>query len=211
MPYLNIYLPVLILITLSIVIKYGITLKLSEYRILILYLIVTLFVESAANTLDYYKQSNLSVYNIGMIFEVNIFLNIFLKKSTDKIKTLLHYTITIFNCFALVNIIFFQKYNKFQSNTYTLACLLLMFVTLSFLFKLIIKKTNSPLRDFFFWFSIGVLFCYLGNFPYLSSLNSLIALNDNTEKALAIISITVNSLLYLLISIGVVCNRREAN
>ena len=185
-------------------------LKRVVYLVLLIYLIYNFLIELIANILDANNFSNLELYNFGMISEVLFFLTVYyISFESFFLKRVIIYTGFFFAGFSCINAFLFQSYHSFFSNTYTVGSVLLMAVSLYYLVAVVLRNEElSPVHTFMFWFSIGVLFCYLGNLPYLSVLNNLLS-TDNKAMArnLALISMTVNTLLYILIVIGAICNR----
>lgn len=207
MDYSNIHLPLIILMAIFFLIKARKKIE-RYYFLLLIYLVVNLLVESFANVLDYNKKSNIALYNFGMIFEITVFLLIYYREMHWKI--IIKSAILLFLIFAWINALFFQNLHSFYSNTYTVGSILLMSFSLYYLFGIVVKnETINPLFNFMFWFSIGVLFCYLGNLPYLSILNKLLSADNKVLiRNLALISLVVNTLLYILIIIGSLCHRK---
>lgn len=211
MDYSNLHLPLIILMAFLTVLVWGAKLGSKTQRLFLLYLGVNFFVESIANILDYNGKSNLDLYNAGMIFEISFFLYIFRRNTANYlIKKAILISVFFFLLIASLDIILLQKKHSFLSNAYTVGCFLLMGASLYFLFLIVIKsKHTNPLKNFLFWFSIGVLFCYLGNLPYLSVINRLFATDNKLlARNLAIISLVVNTLLYVLIIIGNICHKK---
>lgn len=165
-----------------------------------IYLPANFIIELIANILD----SNIVLYNAAMIFEITLFLLVYYRSMPETwVRKIIFYMIIFFLFFAIMDALLLQEYTTFFSYTYTVGCVLLMFASLYYLFIIVIKYENiNPLKNFLFWFSIGVLFCYLGNLPYLSVLNKIISVKNNN---LSNISKVVNTLLYLLITIGSIC------
>ncbi len=213
MDYLyRILLPLIILIVLAVVLKTQPTL--SGYPIwkwLAFYLIVNFIVELVANILEANNRNNLALYNFGMAFEVGIFFRLFLIIHNDKsIKFAIGVFATLFTLAFLADLLFIHGIMQFNAYAYTVACLLLAsccFITLG---KSVINGfERNPLHDFKFWFSIGVLFCYLGNAFYLILVNKLIETSRIDLKYLSIISLTVNAIMYIMIAIGSACQKEE--
>lgn len=205
-----IYLPAIILITLIVVHTNRKKVNHKIRTLLFIYLATNFLIELIANILT----TNIVLYNAGMIFEVTIFLAIFYKSiPLIRIKKVIVYMIILFEAYAIINALLFQSVVTFYSYTYFLGSFFLMLTTLYYLFFIVIKfETVNPLKDFLFWFSIGVLFCYLGNLPYLSVVNNVISIDDRSVNySLATISKVVNTLLYLLIIIGSLCQVNTKN
>lgn len=198
------HLPVTILLALIIVFVNRQKINKNIRSLLLLYLAVNFIIELTANMME----TNIALYNAGMVIEITIFLIIYYRSIPEiKIKKGIGYIIPAFLLFALINALFIQHYRILFSNTYIVGCVVLMFISLYYLFNIVILREQvNPLKSFLFWFSIGVLFCYLGNLPYLSILNTVInSKNEILKNNLAYISETVNTLLYLLIITGAIC------
>ena len=208
----RILLPLIILIVLAVVLKTQP--KLSGHFIwkwLVLYLIVNFAVELLANILEANHRNNLALYNFGMAFEVGIFLRLFILINDDKkVKSLIGVFAVLFTLAFLIDLLLIHGILQFNAYAYTAACLLLTsccFITLG---KSVVNGfERNPLHDFKFWFSIGVLFCYLGNAFYLILVNKLVETNSIDLKNLSIISLTVNTIMYIMIAIGSACQKEE--
>jgi hypothetical protein len=164
-------------------------------------LIVLVFIDKGFSTYG--------VYNLEMIFEVLFFLFFFYRNGAPElIKNSIPLLISIFVLFSIYNILLIQKWTDFNTNTYTLGSFFLFYVCGYYLIYSVLRNENkNPLRNLLFWISLGLLFCYLGNFPFLSNVNQLFTLNAVMATSLRTISLVVNLLLYLLIIVGVICNR----
>jgi len=203
-------LPLVNLIILIIVLRFKPTLsQMSLWKLLVPYLFINLIIESTANILEANGKNNLSLYNFQLAFEVLIFLYIF-HNIAETEKFFIRLFIVIFILFFGVNIIFIQGPKIFQTYSYALGCLLMLICSINCLLKNILQTSDlHPLRDFSFWFSIGVLFCYLGNAFYLSLVNKLVSTDKFALKDLSIISLTVNTIMYTLIGAGSICQRKK--
>lgn len=206
------FLPTVILITLIVLLINRHKLTPSYNKNFIAYLVVTFFVETTAHLLTVYYGNNIPLYNFQMIFEISFFYYTFYKAiSKPSVKQIILYFSIAFLVFAIGNLIFYQTLYDFNSYTYTLGSIFLSFLCLYFLFEIVILSTNiiNPFQNFLFWVSIGILFCYLGNLPYLSSLNVLFQNHDSIVTSLSIISKVVNTLLFVLMIIGVLCQKKK--
>lgn len=180
------------------------------FKYLLLYLCTNFVFEAIAFYLIEHGINNIHVYNVEMIFEVSFFLILFKKSAFSfTYKRAITIAVIAFIVFAIINIIFSQSIIIFNSNTYTLGSFFLIFACGIYLYNSILKNEDrNPLFSLMFWVSLGVLFCYLGNFPFLSNVNQLFIINENMALRLQVISISVNVLLYLLITVGILCNRK---
>lgn len=181
------------------------------FEYILAYLSGNFFFESLAFYFQEKPSGNIAIYNLEMIFEVSFFLLLYRKITVRKTqKKWISAAILLFITFAILNIQFFQHIHIFNSNTYTLGSFLLIFACSFFLYEFIkTHEDKNPLFSLMFWVSLGVLFCYLGNFPFLSNVNQLFSENEALALRLRVISISVNVLLYLLITVGILCNRKD--
>ena len=187
--------------------------KLAPYLFyyLMIYLCTNLVFECIAHYLAINKKGNYEVYNYEMIFEVSFFLLLFRRSFTNmRFKRLSAIFFFAFVIFAFINITFFELRMRFNANTYTIGCILLLITGITYLFNDIVKREETnPLFFPMFWISLGVLFCYLVNFPFLSNVNQLFILNRNMAENLSIMNYTVNVLMYVLIGIGIICRKQQ--
>lgn len=63
---------------------------------------------------------------------------------------------------------------------------------------------ENPLKQFFFWVSVGLLLCYIGSLTYLSNVNHL-AGNPWLKELLRSLNFILNCVLYACIFISVKC------
>jgi len=214
MPLREIYFPAIILITLLVFIQARRKFGLSFFILFILYLITNFLIEVSSSILvHYYEVGNIPIYNVSILLEGFAFCYIFyyVNKSLAIRKAILIYGIT-FACFWIINFCFIQKNDSLDTYSYLFSSVALAAFSLITIYQFVFKNSfNNPFHNFFFWTSIGILFCYLGNIPYLASFNILSINNWRTAVSLNIISQVVNSILYLMIIIGVLCHRPETN
>jgi hypothetical protein len=207
----EIYLPLIILITLSFFIKARQKFGFDFFFIFIIYLISNFLVELTSSISVHYIGNNMLLYNISMFTEGLTFCYVFYYINNDtSIKKAIIISGCMFFLFWIINFSFFQKNNSLDTYTYLFSSIILATFSLITIYQFIFKNSfNNPFHNFFFWISIGILFCYLGNIPYLASVN-ILAVNDwKTAISLNIISQVVNSILYLMIIIG--CLQHQPN
>ena len=106
----------------------------------------------------------------------------------------------------------YTKEYEFNTYSYLLSSIVLSGFSLATIYIFVFEKTfKDPFHNFFFWTSIGILFCYLGNIPYLMFYNILFQKAILIAYSLTIISQIVNSILYIMIIIGILYHRRPSN
>ena len=213
MGFREIYLPLLILTTLLIFIKARRKLGFFFSLIFILYLTFNLVIEFIAGIAFYYKVNNIILYNMDILIEGLTFCYaLYYLHRSPLIKGLLKITATIFILFWAVDFFFIQKEYEFNTYSYLLSSIVLSGFSLATIYIFVFEKTfKDPFHNFFFWTSIGILFCYLGNIPYLMFYNILFQKAILIAYSLTIISQIVNSILYIMIIIGILYHRRPSN
>jgi hypothetical protein len=210
---MELYLPLLIILTtLLIFIKARRKLGFSFSVIFILYLSFNLMVELVSG-IDYYFYmiNNVVIYNVDILVEGLVFCYAFYYlHSSIYIKQLLKIAAAIFVLFWIADFCFIQKEHTLNTYSYLLSSIILSGFSLTTIYTFVFEKTfKDPFYNFFFWASIGILFCYLGNVPYLMFYNILLERAPVIAYSLAIISQIVNSILYITIIIGTVYHRKQ--
>jgi hypothetical protein len=210
MGFKEIYLPLLILITLLTFIKARRKLGFSFSVIFILYLSFNLIVEIVSGIAYYNKINNIVIYNVDILIEGLVFCyGFYYFHSNVKIKKSLLISASVFVLFWALNFFFIQSDNIFNTYSYLLSCIILSLFSLITIYIFVFENIfKDPFKNFFFWISIGVLFCYLGNIPYLMFYNILLHRASAVAYSLVIISQIVNSILYVMIIIGTLYHNR---
>jgi hypothetical protein len=209
----ELYVPVIILITLLVFIKARRKFGFTFFVVFSIYLISNFFIEFLSDILAIYNLNNLAVYNISILSEGLTFCYLFYSVNRNHtIRKALVITSSVFLLFWVINFFFIQKYNTLNTFTYLFSCINLAVFSLVTIYQFVFQNSfNNPFYNFFFWASIGILFCYLGNIPYLASFNILAIKDEATAISLGIISQVVNSILYFMIITGILCHRPETN
>jgi hypothetical protein len=210
----ELYLPVIIFIALLVFIKARRKFGFVFFFIFSSYLIINFLVESVSVVIVYKDLSNLLIYNISMLIEGLVFCYMFYYISSNRvIKKAVIISITVFILFWTANFFFIQKStDTLDTYTYLLSCIILATFSLITIYRFVFHNSfDNPFYNFFFWASIGILFCYLGNIPYLAAYNILVIKDRMIAYSLNIISQVVNSILYIMIIIGALCHRPERN
>jgi len=178
-----------------------------------LYLTFNLVVEFIAGIAFYYKLNNIVLYNIDILIEGLTFCYaLYYLHRSSLIKRLLKITATAFILFWVADFFFIQKEYEFNTYSYLLSSIVLSGFSLTTIYIFVFEKTfKDPFHNFFFWLSIGILFCDLGNVPYLMFYNILFQKAILIAYSLTIISQMVNTILYIMIIIGILYQRPQSN
>ncbi|MHA7056738.1 hypothetical protein ACWGOQ_0005925 [Aquimarina sp. M1] len=148
----------------------------SQRKLFILVLCIVL-VETTTRLLWYKKINNLPVYHFYAIIEFLLIINIY-RTVLSKIYSKLFFSIisVAFTVFAVINMLFFQNLNTFNSNVTTLLGILVIFLALSYFYTLLKEIEYSALeRNPMFWINSGFLI-------YFSSNLILFFINNNMFK-----------------------------
>lgn len=198
------YLPLLIFITILIFILKRGKFSIDFFLIFLSYLILNLVIEFVSGIAYYHAKSNLVIYDIDILIEGLTFCYTFYYLHfSSKVKNLLIVAALILVLFWITDFSFIQMRAVFNTYSYLLSCLILSTFSLLSIYLFVFESIyDDPFRNFFFWLSIGILFCYLGNIPYLMFFNILVMKSRITAFSLGIISQIVNSILYIMIITG---------
>ena len=203
--------PVVIFITASMFFKNRQKFSFNFFIVFLVYLLISLVVEISSNIIAFYDLNNLVIYNVEMLIETLAFCYLFY--SIDLLafaRKLLFASILFFVLFWIINFLFIQRVKTLDTYSYLLSCLILCMFSMITIYQYIFQSAfGNPFHNFFFWASIGILFCYLGNIPYLASYNILVIKDKITAYSLGIISQIVNTILYLMLITGIVCHRPQ--
>jgi hypothetical protein len=209
------YFPIIILITLLVFIKARRKFGFNFFILFLIYLISNLGAELSSSIMLYYhsKGNNMLIYNISILIEGLTFCYMFYyANNNSSVRKAVIISGSVFLVFWIINIRFIQKNDSLDTYSYLFSSIVLAIFSLITINRFVfLNSFNNPFYNFFFWTSIGILFCYLGNIPYLASFNILAISNRKTAISLSIISQVVNSILYLMIITGILCHRPETN
>jgi hypothetical protein len=209
----ELYMPIVVLITLLVFIRARQKFGSDFFMIFCWYLTINFLVELSSAIIGYYNFNNLTIYNVSMLTEGLTFCYMFYYVNNNvAMRKALIISLVFFVLFWIINFCFIQKSDKLNTYTYLLSCIILSSFSLITIYRFVFQNLfNNPFYNFFFWASIGILFCYLGNIPYLASYNILAVKDEMTAYSLGIISQVVNSILYFMIITGVLCHHPQRN
>jgi hypothetical protein len=207
------FMPTLILVSLFIFIKARRKFGFTIFIVFSCYLTLNFLVELLSSVIAYYNGNNLPLYNFDILAENIVFCYVFFHINNSKlVRNGLIVSAALFLLFWIINFTFIQKSSNLNSYSYLLSCIILSVFSLVTIYRFIFTNaSDDPFHNFFFWVSVGILFCYLGSTPYLASFNILEIKDNVTAYSLTIISEVVNSILYLMIITGTLCHRPHRN
>jgi hypothetical protein len=113
---------------------------------------------------------------------------------------------------TVLNIFFFQGFNKLHTYTFLLGCALLIINSCYFFYELLdySNNENSILKKTEFWIATGILFFYLGQFAFFCFFEYMMFSKDIRYRILFDnISNFSNAILYTCIIIAVLCKNKK--
>jgi hypothetical protein len=171
------------------------------------FLSLTLVIEAIGSYLTNHDRTNIPLYNFFSVFEF-VFYFFLLREiiSNKRIRKFTLYLFWIYPLLSTINILFVQKISQFHTMTYSLGCLLVVFISIFYFFELFQMKQSIKLsRDPAFWICSGLLFFYSCTFPLFGLLNFLNNAPLFIDRNLGSILTIMNVLLYLLFTIALLC------
>lgn len=174
------------------------------------FLLITLIVDALGVYLSSKATHTLYIYNLFSIVEACFYLWVLKNVIKDPlIRKVLFYTLIIFPALCIINMLFIQKFRSFNSITYALGCLLIIFFSIYFFFELFKVQHSVKLSaDPAFWICTALLFFYSCTFPLFVASNFLNSIPLVIKKNATVIITLLNVLLYSLFIIAFLCRIR---
>jgi len=175
-----------LLILMSIVIGFTKVKRLSnDQQILLALLIIVLAVESFSLIPWSFGVNNFYIYHFYSVVEFLLLGSLYKKHLDGLIKSI--YTLVLmiaFVTFALINALFFQSLNEFNSNVTFTECLLLIILSILYFYKLLRDLDHKKLeRVPMFWISMSVLTYFSGALILFHVANELIPIPQEERVA----------------------------
>jgi hypothetical protein len=122
-----------------------------------------------------------------------------------KAKRTIFWILSVYPPLVIINIFFIQP-GTFNTNTYSIGCLLVVAACIYYFFELF-RTTHSVnlVREPAFWLCTGLLFFYSCSLPLFGLWNQLYGLPKILIKNLRAVQTLLNVLLYSLFSIAFLC------
>ena len=128
---------------------------------------------------------------------------------SKKIKKIITYLLVGFPCLSIINILFIQGINNFNSITYSLGCLLIIALAIYYFFELFrLQYAVKLITDPGFWICTGLLFFYCVSFPVYVSGNLIKNFPTKLHSIVSFVLVVLNLILYSLFCIAFLCKIR---
>lgn len=177
------------------------------FRLLPLFLLLTLLVELLSQLMHHTKNGNVFIYNLFTILEFTFLSFVFWSIIPNpQVAKQIRKTSFILPLICLFNVFFIQGLNTFHSYTYMLGCLVMIFYSIVYFYQIFNSSQRFDLlREPPFWISIGVMFFYISSFSVFGLLNNISKLPNIIKYNLQKILYVVNAFYYTLFIIAFLC------
>ncbi len=171
------------------------------------FLTLGLSVEYIANFLATKSIHTLPIYNIFGVIEFCFYLWVFYNIIKNRIaKKVITGLFVLFPAISFLNILFLQGINNFNSITYSIGCLMIIFLCVYYFLELFrtqiyLRLSNDPA----FWICTALLFYYCVSFPVFVSTNLMKHFTHKLGELIAFVLMIMNIVLYSLFCVAFVC------
>ena len=126
-----------------------------------------------------------------------------------RVKKYATLSIMVLPVLTILNIFFLQGLNDFHSITYSIDCLVLISLCIYYFYELFKASYSVQLiTDPSFWICSGVLLYFCISFPMYVTLNLMKEFPYKLGQVIQIISNSINIILYIMLSIAFICEKR---
>lgn len=176
-------------------------------NILPFFLLLTLAVELIGELMQGPGHNNLLLYNLYTIIEFYFYLWFFKTVIRGgQIQNAIHILLYLVPIICLINIFFMQGPKVFHTYTYSLSCLIMVGLGITYFYKLFnIPGKLNIYREPSFWISIGIIFYFISSVSVIGVINYIATLPQATSNLLQKIFLMVNAFFYLLLIIAFLC------
>lgn len=191
-----------------------------SYRWFSIFLFTTLLVEVFAilwkdylylHKTTYWKFSihNIWLYNIYFLPQYLFYLFFYYSVITlPTVKRIIRVISPLFILFCILNMIVIQ--GLYTPNNYTLivCCLIMIWLTASYFFQLLMQKKLVSLRhEPLVWISCGAFLFHMGCLPFFIWFNTLVTASNAKAYSFLGIAVVLNSIMYSSYSIAFLWNK----
>lgn len=154
---------------------------------------------------------NTALYNFNSVFEFSFFLFVLMEIVRRKpAKRILLVLLFLYPVMALVNIIYIQGPDNWNSMSYAVGSLLVVFFCVYYFLELfMLPQSTNLMQDPAFWICSGLLFFYCCSFPFFGLVNFMSNLPMLVLRNLRAILSYLNILLHLLFTIAFLARFRS--
>lgn len=167
---------------------------------LLFYLVIASSItETVVYVLSEFQLPNIAVYNIYTFANFNIIFSIYLTQVSPKRKNAMIGLQIAFNLFMIINAIFIQSFQAYNSYAILSMSVIFMSLALNYFYKLLKEVKHQRLeKNPLFWLSSGLVVYYSGTLILFLFINQ-ISNADQSNIDLHLASWGINSIFILLI------------
>ena len=176
-------------------------------KLLVVYLLLVLAVESIAAVMIAKGMYTTVLYNFFTIIEFDFYFFIVAQVIYSRVgKKIILHAIWAYSALALSNVLFLQKINTFHSVTFALGCFLTVVFSIYYFFQLFqfpyaIKLVKEPS----FWICTALLFYFCCIFPLFAYINFMSKIPQFIIRNYQALIEIFNTLLYSLFAAAFLC------
>lgn len=187
--------------------------KTTYWRFFQVLIFITLGVEAVGWYMNYIirRPTNALPFNFLMLISFIFFIWLFTRPmETQKVKTKLQFLILLFGIIGLVNLLFIQKFWKYNSYTQLLGDIILVGISAYFLFLILKAQEYKNLFGYeYFWLANGLIVSSMGSMLLYYFGDSLYAYYKETKiPVYDYINSVLNVVFYSSLIIGFICRRK---
>ena len=182
--------------------------------LLLIYLIINILFTAVTNIMGFYNLHNVALYHFYSLFEVAFVSYFLIKKIPTRISSKAYYIINIgFGMFWLLNVVFWEPLSDFNSNTSSLANLIIMVLCMYYMLQLsksddILNFQKSPsfwiVSAFFVYSATSILVFAVYKYYILS------AMLQEAQKVYSIMHVPIVAK-FIMLSVGLLCYKRPSS
>ncbi len=171
------------------------------------FLVFSLIIEYCSTFLANKGIHTIPLYNVSSIIEFCFYLWVFYNIIKTKVfKKIIAFLFVGFPFISIMNIFFLQGIGNFNSITYSLGCLMLIFFSILYFFELFNVQSSYRLsNDPAFWICTALLFFYCVSFPVYVSTNLMKHFSKKLEDVIYPLVYILNIIMYSLFCVAFVC------
>jgi hypothetical protein len=177
------------------------------------FLLITFCLETFISFLANKTGSNFAAYSLFGTLEFFFYLWVIRQAiESRKARMVLSQVLWLFPLFAVIDLIFIQGLDNFNSYSYSIGSLLIVLFCIWYFYDLFQSEhSRRILSDPSFWICCGLFFYYCCSFPLFGLINFLRNMPRFNNKTLHIILYLMNIVLYSSFTIAFLCRLKVRN
>jgi hypothetical protein len=182
-------------------------------RLFPIFLLLTIIITLIPFYMRDQRRLTITIYNFFTSFEF-LFYTYVLREiiQNKRMKKIIFNSLLFYLLVIVLNSLFIQKIGSYNSITYALGCLLIVFICIYYFYELFqFSHSITLVRQPAFWLCSGLLFFYCCSFPIYGLVNFLKSWPVIIQKNFNVIILLLNVFLYSSFTIAFLCRLRIRN